>query len=195
MMKDKMKVTKIAIAFVTLLSVSTPSFGQWGGLVKLFTKAESKVIALETKVATKEAIAVEKAAVKATKNEEKTYQVYKMHNSETGQDYYGRTSGTGTPDENLAKRYSGASKKRDGFSEPELLLSTKNKDAARGAEDVFIRENGGVNSDKLANKRNGVALSNPNREAYIEAAKKELGKVDANIVPFGKPVSIPKDKL
>ena len=82
----------------------------------------------------------------------KTYQTYRKTNPITGEIYTGRTSGTGTPLENIVKR-----------------------DAIRGREQQLIDLNGGAKSKggTSGNKINGISDINPNKKKYLDAADKE----------------------
>ena len=108
---------------------------------------------------------------------EKTYQTYTKKNEKTGETYTGRTSGRGTPRENVAKRDAKHHKNKEGFGPAKLDKSSKNKDAIRGREQQNIDKNGGSKSDggTSGNSIRGVRKNNPNAKKYEDAAKREFG--------------------
>lgn len=112
-----------------------------------------------------------------SKQSEKTYQTYTKKNEKTGETYSGRTSGRGTPKENIAKRDRNHHKEKDGFGPAKLDKSSKNKDAIRGREQQNIKNNGGAKSEggTSGNAINSVSPKNPNAQKYDKAAKKEFG--------------------
>lgn len=113
------------------------------------------------------------ATDKALKSE-KTFQVYEKSHLTTGEVYTGRTSGTGLPLENIAKRDLSHHKNSE-FGPAQLLFSTSSKDAARGVEQLNMVLNGGAKSmgGHSGNAINGISPKNPNLSRYIEAAQKE----------------------
>ena len=106
----------------------------------------------------------------------KTYQTYTKPNPTTGQTYSGRTSGTGTPAQNVARR--DAKHDMPGFGPAQLDKSSPNKDAIRGREQQLIDHNGGAQSGggTSANKINGISPNNRKAEEYMKAAEAEFGK-------------------
>ncbi|MEP2103977.1 MAG: RHS repeat-associated core domain-containing protein [Parasphingorhabdus sp.] len=104
----------------------------------------------------------------------KTFQTYTKYNPDTEETYTGRTSGTGTPEENVANR----DKKhhRKDFGPAVLDRSSSNPDAIRGREQQVIDANGGAQSQggNSGNRINGVAESNRNRDNYIKACNEEF---------------------
>jgi hypothetical protein len=106
----------------------------------------------------------------------RTYQTYTKTHPATGQVYVGRTSGTGTPFENVAERDRNHHKNAEGFSPADLDRSSTNKDAIRGREQQLIDANGGPRSPKSGNSINSISERNPRRQHYLDAAKKEFGK-------------------
>jgi hypothetical protein len=112
-----------------------------------------------------------------SKKSEKTYQTYTKKNEKTGETYSGRTSGKGTPKENVAKRDANHHKNKEGFGPAKLDKSSKNKDAIRGREQKLIKKNGGAKSEggSSGNSINGVGPKNPNAKKYDAASKKEFG--------------------
>jgi len=69
---------------------------------------------------------------------QKTYQTYIKINAETGQVYAGRTSGYGTPRENIAHRNYGHAYNKRGFGPAQLDQSSTNEDAIKGREQMLI---------------------------------------------------------
>lgn len=107
---------------------------------------------------------------------QKTYQTYTapLKNGET---YSGRTSGFGTPEENVANRAS-SHQMRDEFAEPPTLdKSSTNRDAIRGREQGLIEAHGGAKSmgGTSGNQINGISPGNPKRDDYLNAARDEFG--------------------
>ncbi|MBJ6362784.1 hypothetical protein ACFOQM_16195, partial [Paenibacillus sp. GCM10012307] len=107
-----------------------------------------------------------------------TYQTYTKKNSTTGQVYTGRTSGKGTPLENIAKRDANHHMNQQGFGRATLDQTSSNKNAIRGREQQMIEKNGGARSQggTSGNSINGISKNNNNRKIYINAANKEFGK-------------------
>ena len=116
-------------------------------------------------------------AGKASSRGQKTYQVYKKYNPETGETYIGRTSGYGSPQENIKRRDRNHHKNKDGFERAELIISSEDPDAIRGAEQYYIDLYGGAKSmnGTSGNAINGISPKNPNRKRYEEARKNKLG--------------------
>jgi RHS repeat-associated protein len=109
---------------------------------------------------------------------EKTYQTYikKAKDPSTHGDYSGRTSGTGTPEQNIAKR--DANHHMNDTHGPAMLdKSSNNPDAIRGREDQNIQSNGGAQSHKgtSGNRIEGISPNNNKKQQYINAANKEFG--------------------
>lgn len=106
----------------------------------------------------------------------KTYQTYTKVNPDTGEVYSGRTSGTGTPEENVANRDAGHHMNDKGFGPAQLDKSSANPDAIRGREQQLIEANGGAKSSggTSGNEINGISPSNAKRPIYINAANKEF---------------------
>jgi len=108
----------------------------------------------------------------------KTYQTYTKKNKNTGEVYSGRTSGTGTPDENIAKRDKNHHMNDKGFGKAKLDKSSSNSDAIRGREQQNIDANGGAKSGKGGTSGNairGVGPNNKKASQYEKAANKEFG--------------------
>ena len=95
----------------------------------------------------------------------------------TGKKYVGRTSGTGSPLENIAKRDSHHHKNKEGYGPAELDKSSSNPDAIRGQEQYQIENNGGAQSQGgfSGNAINGISPNNPKKEKYEQARKREFG--------------------
>lgn len=111
-----------------------------------------------------------------TKAEGKTYQTYiKEHPTEAP--YSGKTSGTGTPRENIAKRDGNHHMNEKGYGPAKLDKSSSSSDAIRGREQQNIMNNGGAKSQggTSGNAINGVSPKNPKAAQYQAAAKKEFG--------------------
>jgi RHS repeat-associated protein len=109
----------------------------------------------------------------------KTFQTYVKINPVTGEKYVGRTSGTGTPRENVDRRDN--NRKDDlnarGFSRAKLDQTSKNPDAIRGREQQMIERNGGAKSQggTSGNKINGISDRNPRGSGCRAASTKEFG--------------------
>jgi len=109
---------------------------------------------------------------------ERTYQTYTKTNENTGKVYSGRTSGTGTPLENITKRDASHHMNNEGFGPAKLDNSSSNLNAIRGREQQLINKYGGAQSQggTSGNRINGISAKNPNIQIYIYAAEKEFGK-------------------
>jgi hypothetical protein len=103
----------------------------------------------------------------------KTYQTYTKVNPETGQVYAGRTSGYGTPLENIAARDYGHEYNDPGFGPAQLDQSSTNYLAIRGREQMLIEyyRAQGISP----NVYNGIRPTNPDYEPAIQAAINEFG--------------------
>ncbi|MBI2416894.1 MAG: RHS repeat-associated core domain-containing protein [Ignavibacteriales bacterium] len=113
----------------------------------------------------------------ADKVGEITYQTYTKTNKETGKTYYGKTSGSGTPDRNIENRDKRHHMNGKGYGKATLDKSSKNKDAIRGREQQNIDKGGGSISDggSSGNTNRSVSKKNKNAKKYEDAAKKEFG--------------------
>jgi RHS repeat-associated protein len=113
----------------------------------------------------------------------KTYQTYTKPNPNTGKTYSGRTSGTKAPEKNVAARDRNHHMNEEGYGPAELDKSSSNPDAIRGREDQLIDYYGGPQSQSgsSGNAISGVSSSNPNAQAYENAANTEFGPVDGPI--------------
>ena len=106
----------------------------------------------------------------------KSYQTYTKENPETGAVYSGRTSGTETPQSNVAARDAGHHMSEKGFGPAKLDRSSSNPAAIRGREQQLIKHHGGAQSEggTSGNAINGVSPRNKNAKSFDEAAKKEF---------------------
>jgi RHS repeat-associated protein len=109
---------------------------------------------------------------------EKTHQTYTK--SKNGQIYSGRTSGTGTPEENVAARDANHHMNQQGYGPAQLDQSSENAAAIRGREQILIEQNGGAQSQggTSGNAINGVSPNNPNADTFRSAAEKEFPSPD-----------------
>jgi RHS repeat-associated protein len=109
-----------------------------------------------------------------------TYQTYTKTNAKNGEVYSGRTSGKGTPQQNIQKRDAGHHKKaEDGWGPAKLDKSSSKPDAIRGREQQLIKKNGGSKSTggTSGNGINGVAPTNKKAKRYDDAANREFGNL------------------
>lgn len=115
-------------------------------------------------------------AGKATKSG-KSFQTYTKTNPKTGQTYCGRTSGCGTPEQNVARRDSKHHMNKDGFGPAVLDKSSANSGAVRGREQQLIDAYGGARSTggTSGNRINGISAKNQKRGSYMDQARKEFG--------------------
>ena len=88
-----------------------------------------------------------------------------------GKPYSGRTSGTKTPEQNVAARDLGHHMNEKGYGPAELDKSSTNPAAIRGREDQNIELNGGAQSagGTSGNAIRGISPANPNKAAYCSA--------------------------
>jgi RHS repeat-associated protein len=104
----------------------------------------------------------------------KTYQTYTKDAPEgSGKaPYVGRTSGTGTPEENVANRDVGHHMNAEGYGPAKLDATSVSSSAIRGREQMQIIANGGAQSTggTSSNKINGISSKNPNYETYMKDA-------------------------
>lgn len=107
----------------------------------------------------------------------KTYQTYTKANPKTGQVYSGRTSGNGTPLQNIARRDADHHMNNKGFGPAQLDKSSSNKNAIRGREQQLIDHYGGAQSKGgfSGNSINGISDRNKNGTKYLNASKEEFG--------------------
>ena len=109
----------------------------------------------------------------------KTYQTYTKTNIKTGEVYSGRTSGYGSPSQNVAARDINHHMNSKGFGPAVLDRSSTNAAAIRGREQILIDSFfGGAKSmgGTSGNAINGIAMNNPKRLFYLTESMKEFGK-------------------
>lgn len=99
-------------------------------------------------------------------------------NEATGQVYVGRTSGTGSPNQNIIRRDQNHHMNKKGYGQAILDQSSSNPDAIRGQEQFMIEKHGGAQSSggTSGNAINGVSKNNPRAEEYEAARVKEFGQ-------------------
>ncbi len=116
----------------------------------------------------------------------RTYQTYTKTNPETGEVYTGRTSGTGTPEQNVARRDAGHHKNAEGYDRAQVDKSSTNKDAIRGREQQGIDAHGGARSrgGTSGNAMDGISHRNPKKPSYIKKALREFGEFILNVFVF-----------
>jgi len=107
----------------------------------------------------------------------KTFQVYEKPGPGTGKPYVGRTSGTGTPEQNVGARDKTHELNKEGYGEAKVVSSSSSKDAIRGQEQRKIDQHGGAQRQggTSANKIRAVDPKNPNANRYRAAAEREFG--------------------
>ncbi len=107
----------------------------------------------------------------------KTYQTYTKTNPKTGQVYCGRTSGCGSPEQNIARRDAGHHMNREGYGPAVLDKSSSNSAAIRGREQQVIEASGGARSmgGTSGNLINGISPRNPRKGYYLDQARNEFG--------------------
>src|SRR5207247_1166283 len=107
---------------------------------------------------------------------DKTYETYTKTNPDKEEVYSGRTSGTGTPEQNVARRDAGHHMNNEGFGPAALDKSSSNKAAIRGREQQLIDANGGAQSQggTSGNRINAISDRNRNKACYVAAACKEF---------------------
>lgn len=90
--------------------------------------------------------------------------------------YCGRTSGCGTPEQNVARRDANHHVSDEGFGPAVLDKSSTNRAAIRGREQQLIDAHGGAKSmgGTSGNKINGISPKNPKRNNYLNQANKEF---------------------
>ncbi len=98
----------------------------------------------------------------------KTYELYLKKNG-----YAGRTSGLDGATLNARRRNANHHKNNDLGPKHKILLSSTNRDAIRGAEDILIRRQ--MAKGKTANRLKGISDKNPDRKYYWDQALKEFG--------------------
>lgn len=165
------------VAAIATASRAAPAISRAAPIIARASPVVARVAPTVVRAAprvTRSARAVRKASSSVPKLAKKTYQTYTKPHLKTGKLYRGRTSGTGTPKQNLARRDSNHKKNDDGYGPAKLDKSSSDPDAIRGREQQLI------DADKAAgrsgNKINGISPKNPKKSEYINAAEKEFGK-------------------
>jgi RHS repeat-associated protein len=159
---------------VAFLAVDVFTAGEGGEALRLGEKGLQILAEDEVKeIAERE---VEEALAKDVGEEvgEKTYQTYTKTNEATGEVYSGRTSGKGTPEQNIAARDKNHHMTDKGFGPAKLDKSSTSKNAIRGREQQLINKNGGAKSmvgGKSGNAINGIGANNKKAGVYLDAAK------------------------
>jgi hypothetical protein len=110
---------------------------------------------------------------------EKTYTTY-TRQKQDGTVYSGKTSGKGTPEQQVASRTSKSDhqdKTAEGYGPATVDKNSGSADAIRGREQQLIEQNGGAISQggTSGNKINSVSPNNPNGGVYGSACQKEFG--------------------
>jgi hypothetical protein len=116
----------------------------------------------------------------ASREGKKTYTTYTRTQSGTGTVYPGRTSGKGTPEQQVANRTSKADHKEktaQGYGPGVVDKNSTNSDAIRGREQQVLEANGGAQSQggTSGSKINAVSPTNPKADQYKQACLKEFG--------------------
>ncbi len=111
------------------------------------------------------------------KSSEKTYQTYTKTNPSTGEVYSGRTSGYGSPVENVRNRDAKHHMNSKGFGPAVLDETSSDYNAIRGREQMLIDKYGHAKSvgGTSGNAINGIGKDNKKKSIYLEAAKKIFG--------------------
>lgn len=119
----------------------------------------------------------EAAKAKCARQGKKTFQTYTRYNPTTGKTYSGRTSGTGTPRQNITKWNRNSPLNQQGYGAPKLDQSSSNAAAIRGREQQLIESHGGAQSQggTSGNAINSISSTNPNRNLYLDEANKTFG--------------------
>ncbi len=122
--------------------------------------------------------ATDAAKTAASFSDGKTYVTYTKVNPKTGEVYSGRASGYGTPEEVVANRDRNHHMNEKGFEKAKLDMYSTNPDAIRGREQQLIELNGGAKSQggSSGNAINGISPTNPKRQRYEDARRKEFGQ-------------------
>lgn len=111
---------------------------------------------------------------------QKVYVTYKLFGP-GGRMYFGRTSGFGTPEQLVARRYAQHIVLRAlGFANPTVDRSATGEYgyyAIRGREQMLIDAYGGIGSPLVQNSINGIWQYNPRRFLYMGAANAMFGPV------------------
>jgi hypothetical protein len=117
------------------------------------------------------------AAMAAKEGATRTYQTYTKTNPETGTVYSGRTSGVGSPLDNVARRDQNHHMNEQGYGPAVLDQSTNNLAAARGREQQLIDLHGGAQrtGGTSGNQINGIRQNSPRRQYYLDEADRIFG--------------------
>jgi hypothetical protein len=108
---------------------------------------------------------------------DRLYVTYILTDSE-GREYFGRTSGFGTPEEIVDRRFAYHHARLYGFGDPQVDKAAYGDDGyvkIRGREQMLIDSRGGVGSPFVGNAINGISPLNPRRDLYLNAAEHEWG--------------------
>ena len=110
---------------------------------------------------------------------QKTYQTYTKKNPVTGEVYSGRTSGCGTPAENVRHRDLAHHMNEKGFLPAQLDKTSTDYNAIRGREQMLIDANGGAKSigGTSGNAINGIGPNNKKKGIYINASIELFGEI------------------
>lgn len=145
-----------------------------------YLKAGQKVVnAVDAAKAINSAESVQDAAKVATSvTKEKIFVTYTKVNPKTGEVYSGRASGYGAPEDVVANRDKRHHMNEKGFEKAKLDKYSTNSDAIRGREQQLIELNGGAKSQKgtSGNTINGISPTNPKKQRYEDARRKEFGQ-------------------
>ena len=106
----------------------------------------------------------------------KTFQTYTKPGP-NGEVYGGRTSGKGTPAQNVAARDANHHMNEKGYGPAVLDKSASAPEPIRGREQQIIEGSGGAQSQggTSGNAINGISPNNPKKHDYINAANKWFG--------------------
>lgn len=123
----------------------------------------------------------------------KTYETYTKTDPQTGNVYSGRTSGTKTPEQNVAARDASHHMNEQGYGKAQLDKSSTNPNAIRGREQQLIEQNGGAQSQggTSGNAINGVSPSNPKAGGYKGASEGEFAPETPVEIPEVPIIEIP----
>ena len=105
----------------------------------------------------------------------RTFQTYTKLNSETGRVYVGRTSGYGTPLENITRRDMSHAYNNLGFGEARIDQTSGSYAAIRGREQQLIEYYRSLGIS--ANKINSISPGNSNLLQYLQSAWNAFGGV------------------
>ena len=108
----------------------------------------------------------------------KSYETYTKTHPVTGKVYSGKTSGTGTPAQNVARRDAGHHMTKKGYGPAKLDKSSPKEAAIRGREQQLIDHHGGAQSagGTSGNKNRGISERNRKRAYYLKEADGEFSR-------------------